>query len=1005
MLRGSIRKALLVGISLLVCAAGVPSVQAATAGTARTAQSSVAPDPTRLGHARGIVPRHSPGSKTPAAGTASANPNCSSCAPPLRFTQGAPVIGGTSGSPGHVTITPVYWAPAGYSFSSAYKSILDGYLQNVAVASGQGSNVYSTDTQYYQQAAASGSPLVHIQYAITAGAEVDDTNAYPSSGCAVASGFRACILDSQLQAELRGQLAASGLAIDDSHLYMVMFPSGVETCLNSSQCSSNTYCAYHSSTSASPYLLYSNQPYPDLAHCSDPFNGAQAPNGDAEADAQVSLISHEANETITDWDGAWLDANQYENGDQCAYVYGTPLGSTGGSNTLYNQVVGSGKYYTQDEFSNEDYALGKGDLTAPGGKLVAGCVQREEPLVASYAAPASVTAGTSAGFDGSSSTDPDNSASALSYTWSWGDGTASSTGVKPAHTFGAAGNYSVGLTVAAPDGSTATTSQTVSVAASTPTAPASAAGSMDHVFVIVMENHSYNEIIGSTSAPYINSLLATGGLATNYYAVAHPSLPNYLALTGASTYGVTSDCTTCWINATNIGDNIESAGKTWKAYEESMPSACFVGDSYPYAQKHDPFIYYNDVRTNASRCQSHVVPYSSLASDLGAASTTPNYAFITPNMCNDMHDCSVSTGDSWLSQQVPAILRSPAFTTQRSLLAIVWDEDDFSGTNQVPALLIGTGVIAGMQSPGGYNHYSLLSTIESTLGVTTLTSNDAGAAQMNDFFLSTNWTSLGGVISSGPSATSWGPGRTDIFALGQDNGLWHRYRNGAAWSGWESLGGYLTSDPAAVSWGPNRIDIFARGQDRGIWHMAWTGSYWTGWSSLGGVVLSAPEVSSWGWGRLDVFVQGQDNGVWHMAGDGNNWGAWQSLGGAISSNPSAVSWGPNRIDIFARGQDNALWHLDWNGSGWSAWQSLGGTLTSGPAASSCAWGHLDVFALGGSGATLQLGFTGLAWTSWLNLGGTGTSNPAAECGAAAHVADVFDRGSDNALWHRQVIGS
>ena len=261
---------------------------------------------------------------------------------------------------------------------------------------------------------------------------------------------------------------------------------------------------------------------------------------------------------------------------------------------------------------------------------------------------------------------------------------------------------------------------------------------LDHVFVIVMENTSYSSIIGNGAAPYINSLVASGGLATNYFAITHPSLPNYLSLTGASTYGITSDCTTCWVNATNIADNIEAVGKTWKAYQESMPSACFVGDSYPYAQKHDPFIYFNDIRNNASRCQSHVVPYNQLASDLRSAATTPNYAFITPNMCNDMHDCSIQTGDAWLQQQVPNILNSAAFSQQHSLLALTWDEDDFSGSNQVPLILLGAGVASGLRSSLGYNHYSLVHTIEAALGASTLTSNDANATTISDLFASSS---------------------------------------------------------------------------------------------------------------------------------------------------------------------------------------------------------------------------------------------------------------------------
>src|SRR5438105_935267 len=113
-----------------------------------------------------------------------------------------------------------------------------------------------------------------------------------------------------------------------------------------------------------------------------------------------------------------------------------------------------------------------------------------------------------------------------------------------------------------------------------------------------------------------------------------------------------------------------SAGLRWKAYMESMPSACLTTDSYPYAVKHNPFVYYNDIRTNASRCQSHVVPFTQLSTDLQSASTTPSYSWITPNMCNDMHDCSIATGDAWLSSHLPAILTSPAFTTQNSLLLL-----------------------------------------------------------------------------------------------------------------------------------------------------------------------------------------------------------------------------------------------------------------------------------------------------------------------------------------------
>src|SRR5439155_607348 len=117
-----------------------------------------------------------------------------------------------------------------------------------------------------------------------------------------------------------------------------------------------------------------------------------------------------------------------------------------------------------------------------------------------------------------------------------------------------------------------------------------------------MENEESTSVIGNSAAPYINGLANSYGLATQYYAVSHPSLPNYLALSAGSTFGISSDCTTCWVNSSNLADQIEASGRSWKAYMEGLPSACFVGDAYPYMQKHDPWIYYNDILTNAAAC-------------------------------------------------------------------------------------------------------------------------------------------------------------------------------------------------------------------------------------------------------------------------------------------------------------------------------------------------------------------------------------------------------------------
>ena len=257
----------------------------------------------------------------------------------------------------------------------------------------------------------------------------------------------------------------------------------------------------------------------------------------------------------------------------------------------------------------------------------------------------------------------------------------------------------------------------------------------DHVFIILMENRSEAQIIGDTNqAPYINQLAAEYGLATNYAAVSHPSLPNYLALTGGDTLGITTDCTSCFVSAPNlVMDRIVPSGRTWKAYMEGMPSSCWLGDSHLYVQRHDPFVYYANIRSGA-QCDN-VVSMSGLADDLASADTTPNYVWISPDLCNDMHDCPTSTGDAWLQNTVPTILGSPAFTTQTSMLLITWDEDDDSTlANQVPLLVVSPRVPAGYRSSVPYTHYSLLRTIEDAWALQPLSANDAAATPLSDFF-------------------------------------------------------------------------------------------------------------------------------------------------------------------------------------------------------------------------------------------------------------------------------
>ena len=263
------------------------------------------------------------------------------------------------------------------------------------------------------------------------------------------------------------------------------------------------------------------------------------------------------------------------------------------------------------------------------------------------------------------------------------------------------------------------------------------ANNLAHVFIIMEENKPLSAILGNPAAPYINSLIAKYALATNYYGVTHPSLPNYLALTSGSTDGITTDCNPpsagCEVNVNNLADQIQQSGRTWKEYAESMPANCYAFNSGEYVTKHNPFIYYSDIINNTKRCQADVVPFHQLKTDLQSVTSTPNFAFITPNVCNDMHDCSVAVGDSWLSQTVPMILNSKAFTSQNSLLVITWDEG-YASTNHIPTILIGSDIKLAYTSGVYYNHYSLLHTIEAKWNLPPLTSAVQQAPVMTNFF-------------------------------------------------------------------------------------------------------------------------------------------------------------------------------------------------------------------------------------------------------------------------------
>jgi phospholipase C len=241
-----------------------------------------------------------------------------------------------------------------------------------------------------------------------------------------------------------------------------------------------------------------------------------------------------------------------------------------------------------------------------------------------------------------------------------------------------------------------------------------------HVVMIVMENREFGDVIGNGDAPYINRLAQRYGLATASYGIRHPSLPDYLALTSGSTHGIDSDCTDCQVSGRSIVDQLAGAGLTWKAYMEDLPRPCFRGaGAGGYAKKHDPFMYYDAIAADSSRCR-RVVPLGRLSQDLRRG-RLPTYAFVSPNLCNDMHDCSVQAGDHYLANLVPTLLRGVG---PQGYVVLTWDEGTSdrgccrgSQGGRIPTIVAGRLVRRGARARHPVDHYGALRTVEDTLGL------------------------------------------------------------------------------------------------------------------------------------------------------------------------------------------------------------------------------------------------------------------------------------------------
>ncbi len=311
---------------------------------------------------------------------------------------------------------------------------------------------------------------------------------------------------------------------------------------------------------------------------------------------------------------------------------------------------------------------------------------------------------------------------------SGGNGGASATGLLPSG--------------AASTGSTGSTPNAATAGGSRPAAPGPDAAHpcgvpgpshYTHVVWIWMENKEYGSVIGSSAAPYENALAAQCGLAADYHGVTHPSLPNYLAATGGSTFAVSDDAGPGAhpIAGDSIFGQVAAAGLTWRSYEESMGSPCQLGSSGRYAVKHNPAAYFTAIR---SQCQGSDVPLADAFGRDISAGTLPTFAFVTPDLCSDTHNCPVGTGDAWLATWVRALLDGPNYRAGTTLVVVTWDEG-VGSANTMPTIVVAPTVASGTVARVRLDHYSLLATTEDVLALPRLGSAQGAVSMVAAFGL------------------------------------------------------------------------------------------------------------------------------------------------------------------------------------------------------------------------------------------------------------------------------
>lgn len=248
--------------------------------------------------------------------------------------------------------------------------------------------------------------------------------------------------------------------------------------------------------------------------------------------------------------------------------------------------------------------------------------------------------------------------------------------------------------------------------------PRAAKGS--HTFLIMLENREYDEVIGSPELPYLNRLADEGAVPRDYFALRHPSLPNYLALIGGSTFGIEEDCSTCSASGPNLATQLQEAGRSWRAYVGSMPEPCFPGaEAGLYAKKHNPFLYFPSITSDAARCRRTDVPETRLYEDL-RRNELPEFGWISPNLCDDAHSCELESADDYLARLVPKL---EAHLGTEGLIVITFDEGTTeagccgASGGRIATILLGPEVRRGARIGGEYTEYALLATLEERFGL------------------------------------------------------------------------------------------------------------------------------------------------------------------------------------------------------------------------------------------------------------------------------------------------